>query len=110
MTDTLLWPQPPMTVQTMSDFIQRLPFKYKQNIWKRHSQNGYIAEYDILQTLHSFAALCVKLMDRTAAAPCKNDIEPKLKPLNLIIIKHLSNNKNGMTKEEFNSKLHTWIL
>ena len=106
---SLLWEQPRVTIQMVSEFIERLPLKHKEKIWARHATGQYIAKNKILHTLHSFVALCIKIKDRTAVAPSRHDIENKLVPF-ADVIRQRTENANGMSLEEFNQELHFWIL
>merc|ERR1739842_191740 len=42
--------------------------------------------------------------------PKRMDIESKLQPLCTLISSNLQNNANGVSRHEFNNKLHEWIL
>jgi len=106
---SLLWEQPRVTIQMVSEFIERLPLKHKEKIWARHATGQYIAKNKILHTLHSFVALCIKIKDRTAVAPSRHDIEKKLVPF-ADVIRQRTENANGMSLDEFNQELHFWIL
>ena len=108
-TLSLLWDTPRVTIQMVSEFIERLPLKHKEKIWARHATGHYIAKNKILHTLHSFVALCIKIKDRTAVAPSRHDIEKKLIPFAEVIRAH-TQNANGMSLDEFNDELHFWIL
>eukprot|EP01083_Nonionella_stella_P074881 203266_1 len=104
-----LWEQPRVTIQMVSEFIERLPLKHKEKIWARHATGQYIAKNKILHTLHSFVALCIKIKDRTAVAPSRHDIEKRLVPF-ADVIRQRTENANGMALDEFNNELHYWIL
>merc|ERR1712228_470382 len=104
-----LWSKPRVTIQMVSEFIERLPIKHKEKIWARHATGQYIAKNKILHTLHSFVALCIKIKDRTAVAPSRHDIEKKLDAFAAHIRKNVAS-ENGMSLEEFNNELHYWIL
>eukprot|EP00484_Ammonia_sp_Unknown_P016924 CAMPEP_0197045870 /NCGR_PEP_ID=MMETSP1384-20130603/21656_1 /TAXON_ID=29189 /ORGANISM="Ammonia sp." /LENGTH=1661 /DNA_ID=CAMNT_0042477547 /DNA_START=48 /DNA_END=5034 /DNA_ORIENTATION=- len=106
---SLLWEQPRVTIQMVSEFIERLPLKHKEKIWARHATGQYIAKNKILHTLHSFVALCIKIKDRTAVAPSRHDIEKRLLPF-ADVIRQRTENANGMSLDEFNNELHFWIL
>jgi len=108
-TLSLLWDQPRVTIQMVSEFIERLPLKHKEKIWARHATGHYIAKNKILHTLHSFVALCIKIKDRTAVAPSRHDIEKKLVPF-ADVIRQRTENANGCSLDEFNNELHFWIL
>jgi len=108
-TLSLLWDHPRVTIQMVSEFIERLPVKHKEKIWSRHATGQYIAKNKILHTLHSFVALCIKIKDRTAVAPSRQGIEKKLVPF-ADVIRQRTDNANGMSLEEFNTELHFWIL
>merc|ERR1719242_617478 len=106
---SILWEHPRVTIQMVSEFIERLPVKHKEKIWARHCTGNYIAKNKILHTLHSFVALCIKIKDRTAVAPSRQGIEKKLIPF-ADVIRTRTANANGMSLEEFNAELHLWIL
>ena len=106
---SLLWEHPRVTIQMVSEFIERLPVKHKEKIWARHCTGQYIAKNKILHTLHSFVALCIKIKDRTAVAPSRQGIEQKLIPF-ADVIRTRTANSSGMSLGEFNEDLHFWIL
>ena len=93
---SLLWRNPLVTVQTVAEFIDRLPAKHKEKIWYRHVDDvddDLIESDKIIHCLHSFVALCIKIKDRKTDAPARADIVDKLLPFAQIIQKRIKNPK-----------------
>lgn len=104
-----MWIEPKVTIQMVSEFIERLPLKHKEKIWSRHCVHNYIPKDKYLNALHSFLALCIKIKDRAATAPSKPEVEARLQPfVDQMTLRTLQN--KGMTLEQFNHHLHTWVL
>eukprot|EP01084_Bolivina_argentea_P030481 56466_1 len=105
--DKLLWKQPPVTIQMVSEFIDSLSTQYKQKIWNKYNTYQYILKDEIIHLLHLFTALYMKIMFNNH--PTLNDMKQNLTPFTDIIKQNMSN-KNGLNFDEFNNKLHLWIL
>ena len=101
-TSPLLWNSPLITVQMLSEFIERLPLKHKEKIWARHSKGQHIPKNRILDVLYSFITLCIKIKSQ-------NDIENTLAPF-VDVVDSQTASDNGMCHSEFNNELHFWIL
>ena len=109
--ETILWNEPLISVTLISEFIQRLPHKHKQNIWNRYANSdGYLKTYNIIQALHSFLTLLIKIKDKSCKPPKRNQIESKLQPLCNVISQKVEDMANGVSQYEFNNNLHEWIL
>ena len=94
---SLLWKEPLVTIQMVAEFIDRLPKQHKEKIWMRHrdDKGDLISSDKIINCLHSFVALCIKIKDRKAEAPARSDIVNKLIPFSELIQQRIKNS-NGI--------------
>eukprot|EP01084_Bolivina_argentea_P001302 2405_1 len=106
---SLLWKSPRITVQMISEFLERLPVSHMEIIWKRHSKGEYIPKNKIPHLLHSLIALCIKFKDSTVPAPSRYHIEPKILPFATIVTERIEN-LNGMTFDELKNKFPSWLM
>lgn len=98
-----------VTIQSVSQFMQRLPAKFKMKIWEHHCSGDYIANFNILNTLYSFVALYIKIRKPQRLAHFRTDIELNLVPF-ADVVRQRTVNAKGMTLLEFNEEFHFWIL
>ena len=106
----IIWEDPYISANNMGEFIRQVPAKQKENIWSRHSNDGYIAECNLVQTLHSFTTLCLKMQQIPSTPPSRHEMEDKLKPLCDLIVQNIEDHDHGINVDEYNTKLHEWIL
>eukprot|EP01084_Bolivina_argentea_P078346 142140_1 len=107
----ILYESPRITIQMLSEFIERMPNKHKEKIWSKHStkQSIFIVKDKILHILYTYLRLLIRSKDKTYTPPLIEDTERILAPL-VDIIKQNTENVNGMNIDEFKNEIHFWIL
>lgn len=106
---SLLWEHPRVTIQMLSELIKRLPIFHKERIWAWCCSGNYIKKNKVLKTLHAILRFCIKCKDRTAEPPSVKGIEKKLIPYTDGIRSRILD-PHGMSLQEYNEELHSWIL
>ena len=105
----IIWEDPYISANHMGEFIRKVPAKHKENIWSTHSNDGYIAECNLVQTLHSFTTLYMKMQENPTTPPTTDEMEDKLKPLWDAIVANIEDHDQGISEDEYN-QIHEWIL